>query len=137
MLKTIKSLFCKDIRQDSPKFVDFKTSLDFEYEVSLMVLSAWRDKDFSDKYLSVYDRYTLEFNFSESDRVFSPIIEWIFFDFTIFDENLNVVYSLKDKVVDVKILRLPVVNKRLWELRYWLSLDWEREIPVAIKTSVV
>lgn len=86
-----------------------------------MIEKVWLDeKRISCEYLNVYDRYILEFEcllYNPNHSMFAPA-----FNFRVFDKDLDTVYDLRKRMYDVDSKDM---YKRLWELEYWLSLDWK------------
>lgn len=79
------------------------------------------EKRISCEYLNTYDRYILELDFllyNPKHSMLAPA-----FKFRVFDKDLDIVYDLRKRMYDVDSKDM---YKRLWELEYWLSLDWKQ-----------
>ena len=93
-------------------------------ELEQMLHDAWKDGSIYEGELSFSDRYVLDFKSlaMEATSIFSPLVK-----FDVYDEDLNIVYRLQDRVFDIMSNQAPMSRQRMLELEYWLSHDWKRD----------
>lgn len=117
--------FLSKKKQEYPTEEDIRKDFSLEYEASQLVLKFCINEGISEKFLYFYDRYYLEVSFINinSIRLFG-LNCWI----TVYNKDFDKVYDLKSRCGSVGAPSSKEVNKILWELRYWLSLDWKEEL---------
>ena len=96
----------------------------FKRELEDMVYNVLDNIEMSDGDLVYSDRYTLEYRdlVMGATSVSSPLVK-----FDVYDEDLNIVYRLQDRVFDIMSNQAPISRQMLLELEYWLSHDWKRD----------
>lgn len=98
--------------------------LSYRSDLADLLFGALGEKVFSDKYLSTYDRYTLEFVI-EIDNKWSD--NGLYFNLRIYNQYLDVVYNFNNRLYDVESGDIKTMEQRKLELEYWLSLDWRKD----------
>lgn len=103
---------------------DLDKKVKFKRELEQMLHDAWDSDIIYEGELAFSGRYVLEFNSLalEATTVFSPLVRFI-----VYDENLNIVYNLQDRIFNIMSNQEPMSRQRMLELEYWLSLDWKRD----------
>lgn len=98
--------------------------VNFKRELEQMLHDAWEGGVIYEGELAFSERRMLEFNSLalEATTVFSPLVRFI-----VYDENLNIVYNLQDRIFNIMSNQEPMSRQRMLELEYWLSLDWKRD----------
>ena len=116
------SIFSRKVRKKIEKLNEERiVILEHRSNQEDLVIKAWQNKVFSDKYFSNYGRYTLEFIFRTDNRWSD---DGLYYNLLIYNKNLDVVYNFKDRLYDFERDDVHTMNQRRLELEYWLGLDW-------------
>ena len=121
---TVFSIFSRKVRKKLEKLQEEDRILrEHRYNQEGIVIKAWKNKVFSDKYLSVYDRYTLEFVF-RTDNQWSD--DGLYYNLLIYNQDLDVVYDFKRRLYDFESDDVFTMNQRRLELEYWLNDEGDK-----------